>query len=331
MDNKLTRKRVSDLLQYDWILLIVFALVAVIIWEVVFSLTAVKLKPGQHFKYYIDIGVHATDDDRILKLFDQNKSFDVLEIAGEEINVEQDVLSARLANDEGDVIFTQLIPPTENSANKEVRAKTLVDQKSYFAGSFDKLLKDAKAYLRSFLVSDTMPDGAELDYANLSTDKIDAGFLARMKGDNRFRTDAQKENGKLLERDRIKDLCREVKDFDKLLSIENTDLFFNYTRHEQNLALSTLADDIEFYTERLETEKQNNKTNYGREQLRYGLNLSALKGKVDASEFFTLTSSDNSKLVVLMFFDLIEVQPELQFESIIFVNALVRTCSTLLD
>ena len=54
MDNKLTKKRLSDFLAYEWILTIIIAVAAIVVWELVYTMSAVRLTVGQAFKYYYD-------------------------------------------------------------------------------------------------------------------------------------------------------------------------------------------------------------------------------------------------------------------------------------
>ncbi len=54
MDNKITRKRLSNFLAYDWILLAFICAVAIFIWEMIYSVTSVSLTVGQNYKIYYD-------------------------------------------------------------------------------------------------------------------------------------------------------------------------------------------------------------------------------------------------------------------------------------
>ena len=57
MDNKLTKKRLHDLLSYEWILMIIICVVSIVFWEIVYDFSAVKLTAGQNFRYYFDYNI----------------------------------------------------------------------------------------------------------------------------------------------------------------------------------------------------------------------------------------------------------------------------------
>ena len=54
LNNKITKKRLSDFFSYEWIVMTVVIVVAIFLWEMLFSAIAVKPTTGQNFKYYID-------------------------------------------------------------------------------------------------------------------------------------------------------------------------------------------------------------------------------------------------------------------------------------
>ncbi len=49
MDNKITKKRLGDLCSYDWILFIAAIAAAILVWELLYAFTSVKLTTGQRF------------------------------------------------------------------------------------------------------------------------------------------------------------------------------------------------------------------------------------------------------------------------------------------
>ena len=44
MNNKISKRRLSNFLAYEWILMIVVALAAIVVWELIFSFSSVRLK-----------------------------------------------------------------------------------------------------------------------------------------------------------------------------------------------------------------------------------------------------------------------------------------------
>ena len=54
MDNKITKNRLQSFLSYEWIKVIIFALVFIVAWEFVYAIISVKPTVGQDFKFYFD-------------------------------------------------------------------------------------------------------------------------------------------------------------------------------------------------------------------------------------------------------------------------------------
>ena len=128
------------------------------------------------------------------------------------------------------------------------------------------------------------------------------------------------------EKERIYKLVKDANDFEYLLSVgDELDLFHRYTRYSQSLSLA--KDDYvkERYQGLYDRQVQN-----GKENLIYALKLENLKGgEKNTSEFFKLDKENvaTSESVVLMVFDFVYYQQDLQFESISLINAIVENCS----
>ncbi len=345
MDNRITKRRLSDFLAYEWIAMIIVAVLSMLLWEFVYGIGSVKLTPGQQFKFFYDQNVSSNGEDKLYQLMDNKKalSYDILEFTSEVLSADYNVLSVRLSVQEGDVIITDNKEPDENATDKSVRAKSIAD--NMLAYPYEKMLKDAKTYLRDNFLSDGLKTTfdydanteADLDlavpYENLDQSKIEARFRLRMRKDNRFRTEKDIEDGTKKEKGRISKLCYEVAQFEQLLSLRDSypDLFFSYTRYTQSRDLSVTEAEKQKYEELIKNQQN----------LIYGLNVSALKDynpgegevKTNPTEFFALMGSDGkADNVVIMAFDMWQdYQYDLQFETLSFINTIVRQCSDILD
>ncbi len=224
------------------------------------------------------------------------------------------VLSIRLQVGDGDVIFASVKPKEGEGSDKgTVRAKSIID--GGYVYNFERLVTDAEEYLKKF--------------KNLSggwnDEAIYENFDARLGRDNRFRSESEKTEGKRLEKERLVRLEKELADFKSLLL--NEDYLFRYTRFTQTLDRASESRKAE-YEEYVKIEKQN-----GRENVAYGLNIGALhtaEGKLNVSELVSLNGESTAENVVLMIFDFYKDQPDAQFETISFVNCVVRNCSNAL-
>ena len=326
MDNKITKGRFSDFLSYEWILMIVISIAAIIVWEFAYTVGAVRLTVGQEFKYYFDESISsATSNDFYELVAKDTFSYDVIELDYEALMSDYNVLSVRLSIQEGDVLVTDCKEPEEGATGSAalVRAKSAVDNYEYHIYCLDTLLSDAKEYLRQFLKDGVAGEDAELTYSNLDEGKIDAVFRERMKKDNRFRK--KMATGYELERERIERLTKEVSDFQKFLNTAPEEAFFRYTKYEQSLTYADNDTDKTSYQNAMQKEIDEK-----RENARYGINAAGLKGgegKHNPSEFFKMKDSDTAENVVLMAFNFKEYQPHLQYEVISFYNTVIRACS----
>lgn len=321
MDNKITKTRLSNFLAYEWIMIIIAALAAIVLWEFVYGITSVKATVGQQFKIYYDQGMAYTSD-RLIDLTEKDKTFsyDVLEVDVEELIAESNVLTTRLSIYEGDVIISNGIEAEDGS----VRAKAVVDTTSIY--TLEGMASDAKAYLRTFLKDQDAADGAELNYENLDGEIIEEHFLERMDGDNRFRKADQKADGIEKEKERIEKLCKDTADFIYFLENAPEEAFFRYTKFEQSADEELPEYYDKMYDEYYETEKMN------RPNAIYGINAGALKGgNSDPSVFFKVGGTTSAEGAIIMCFNFLEHQPDLQFECISFYCSVIRECSDILS
>lgn len=326
MDNKITKKRLSDLLSYEWIFMIIIAVVAILGWELIYHVSSVQLTVGQKFKFYYDESVVSVSNSELVKgLLERDTfSYDVIKLNTETLDSENNVLSSRLSIQDGDVIFTD-IKGIDKTVERDgvqvpamVRAKVHVDSFSYVMYALDDMLEDAKTYLKDNFIK----DGQEIDLVNIDDIKLERVFRQRMDGDNRYRKEEQIKEGIKKERVRIEKLIKDVKYFEDFISDPaNESALFRYTRYEQTYNLATNEEDKEKYKTWLDSEKEKI----------YGINIGALDelGKgIDATKILQLREPESaeeklSKNVVLMAFDFKEYQPHLQYESLSFV------CSTI--
>lgn len=341
MDNKITKKRLSDFLSYEWIIMILVAVVAIVVWELVYTVAAVRLTEGQKFKYYYDTGIYSGNDSAFYSLLtgdgeDATFSYDVLSVSSETLNTEYNVLNLRLSVYEGDAIFASSAE-IENS-NGNSRAKTIVDSESVYV--LNDLLTDGVNYLARFLKDgksvENDGNAVVFDYSNLDENKIKDNFLARMRKDNRFRSDSQKQQGIELEKGRIKKACTELKKFNYLMSIgEEKGLFFRYTRWQHSLDEANRADSgVSEEDKKACQERVNHEIAQHGENAVYGLNLEKFTGGAkQTSEYFRTVDKTTSEGMVLMLFDFYDVaaakQVDLQLETVSFVNKIVEEFSDL--
>lgn len=336
MDNRITKNRLANFFMYHWITFLAVALIVIFFWELIYTMFEVKLTTGQRFKYFYDQNIAYVNDEGVERILDEKNTFsyDVILSDYELLNEEYNTLNARLILKEGDAIFTDDYRGEDGNALS--RARHIVDTEKVI--NFEKLLENGKAYLVGFLKNEYSEKSAEekekiaLDYSkfydNYDLEKIRQTFINRNGKDNRFRKNDAKEKGVLDEIKRIEKLSKEISDFDYLLKNASEELFFRYTKFSQAVEFSDEKNVVSIKDYK-ESEIKN-----GRENVIYGLNVEKLtggEGKKNTKDYFRLRDFSTSYKVVVMAFDFTSDQPDLQYETVSFINTLVRTFSDLYD
>ena len=117
MDAKITKQRLSHMLSYDWLKIVAVILGGALFWGLVFTTTATRIQPSQHFGIYNYLGAtmtsHLTQDDSISNVF----SHEVIQLSTGDVTLGGDeyvyqMMEARLVTNDVDVIFT---PDVEGS------------------------------------------------------------------------------------------------------------------------------------------------------------------------------------------------------------------------
>jgi hypothetical protein len=328
MDNKITKKRLGNLFAYDWIMMLIAMVVIVIGWEFLYALTSVRITAGQGFYYYYDYEINGGNDTAFKGYLNDTFSYDILEWGGESMPTEavnQDVIELRYASNEVDVVFTSTLEvKNEETGYMASRAKKIIDL--YDAYDFRELYKDCEKYLKQFLTNE---NASVLDFNNYSESKIKAYFHNRQASDNRYKWKQITEQDEI---NRIKKLSSELADFKTILDFESNlpkeeSIFYYYHKYEFSLTKETTSSQKASYQEKYDLE--------GGEKA-FGLKLEKLPksdklNAPDVNAFFRMTNASDSKNVILTVFNVTHVQPDLQFETISFVNTVVRTFSSILN
>ena len=223
MDAKITKKRLSRMLSYDWIKILLTIAAAVLVWMLIFTMTATRITPAQQFTVFNYLGNVSFNDTKFLDLYneiysDGTFSYEVLEINNNDIpstaEYASTIMEARLATNEGDVIFVSSQPNTSSEKIKNEETGEEYYQYSYaeslLVGYFHQMYQldpekqgsyfyNMEAYLNNYYKGDWTKS------ENLEEAKVSADFYARAKNDKRFKTDEQKKAGEAKDIQRIKD------------------------------------------------------------------------------------------------------------------------------
>ncbi|MBE7084683.1 MAG: hypothetical protein E7368_01350 [Clostridiales bacterium] len=218
MDAKITKQRLSRLLSYDWIKIIGIAVAIIILWSLIFTMTATRITPAQQFTVFNHYGNVALDYTSFYNSYDTAISRDVfsyevletdvidLATAGDDYYM---LCDTRFSTGQGDLMFIPNIDDADTAQTSTVDGEEITTYthsylESFYARyigyvmSWDKFIDGAKAYVSSFYGE---------DYANgkLNEAKAEREFLARIdkNNDKRFKRKAQIEEGVKAEFERL--------------------------------------------------------------------------------------------------------------------------------
>ena len=226
MDAKITKKRLNILLSYDWIKIILVAVAMIVLWSLVFTMTATRVTNAQNFTIFNYTGTSANSRFNSYSSTLKEKgvfSYEILEISATDIttgqNYSETLLQTRLSVGEGDALFAANVEnPDTEYANTEGNAfhPTYLQQFLYgyynIAAEMDVYLEEMEEYLNGYYGG---------DYAKGEADKqkIETDFRARIKQtkDKRFKKESEIREGIAKELARIEGYRQAFIDFNGYL------------------------------------------------------------------------------------------------------------------
>ena len=322
MDAKITKQRLSRLLSYDWIKIVALCVAAILVWSLVFTMTATKITASQQFTVfnYTYNGVFKDSFySHYSKTFrDKTFSYEVLEINQQDLAASgaenaYTLLEGRLGTSEGDVMFiphiddpATKIEPTEEGGEVTYQYKhteVFFNNWYYYVADVDEYLDSLRQYLSGYYENG--------DYANgvLNEQKVIQDFDARAKRneDKRFRKAKDIESGRGAELDRIQKYADALETFE------------NY-----------LADGlIQFVPLEVKT-KEGKILRSGN----FAVNLCPDKEKTGNLKNLAYYNVDgdgvkeSAENMCVMFFDLEDVENTFEYESLLYVNAVIESSRT---
>jgi hypothetical protein len=147
MDAKITKKRVSHMLSYDWLKIIGACVVAIVIWTLVFTTSATRITPAQQLSVFSYKGNILGSKFSTSFQATLNKgvfSHEVLELTTNDLDMANEymhtVLEARLATDEGDVIFVADAPDESTATEVDGKTQYMTYLESFVGSWYYKLM-----------------------------------------------------------------------------------------------------------------------------------------------------------------------------------------------
>lgn len=129
MDANITKKRLGHMLSYDWIKILLTIVAAIVVWSLVFTMTATRITSAQKFTVYNYLGnLTWTYDTNFYEVyaraFNEGKfSDEVIELDQFDLPTQQNLASTQLeghlGTGNGDLLFAAKIPNQTSDAYKD--------------------------------------------------------------------------------------------------------------------------------------------------------------------------------------------------------------------
>ncbi len=207
MDAKITKKRLSHMLSYDWLKIVGACAAAIVVWMLVFTMTATRITPAQQFtvmNYTGNTSLGTKFQDSYERAFKNGVfSYEVLEINNTDLTVSEEyvstILEARLSVNEGDIIFVADAPDLDSSYEEDGETKYYTYFEEFVGAWYYKLARldgengyfaNMEAYLNTYYNGDYRS-------GELNKELVESAFRARVKEnkDKRYKNETQLQVG----------------------------------------------------------------------------------------------------------------------------------------
>ena len=214
MDAKITKKRLAQMLAYDWLKIVAVILAVIFAWTLLFGMTGTRITPAQQFtviNYKSNVLLEKTGFANSYQKAASDKIFskEVLELKQEDLARSTSqanlMLQARVSVAEGDVIVLPNIPDADSAYERD--GQTLYDShlQSLMLGyghllynldptAEDGFFKQMERYVYGYY-----------ENGQLNEEKVEQDFLARIQKnkDKRYKNQSQIDAGIQADKERI--------------------------------------------------------------------------------------------------------------------------------
>ncbi|MBE5739263.1 MAG: hypothetical protein E7349_00225 [Clostridiales bacterium] len=332
MDTKITKTRLSRMLSYDWLKIVGFSVAAIIVWTLIFTMTATRITPAQEFTVLNYAGNLSLSN----KFFDSyNKtiengvfSYEVIETNNNDLTASKEylntVLEARFTTDEGDVLYVSL-ENDPDTAYKDENDETQYN--SYYQSFLNRwfhyvhrldgengYFAQMESYLNMYYTN------GYTDAESLDTAKVEADFRARIKEnkDKRFKKESQIEKG-------VQDEIVRIQKYRDALVNFNSYLAAGYVEFTEGSVTYTFESGEQTYSGMYAINLCPNVETMGGLQ-EYVSYYSSYEDENGTTQY--KTTAENMQIVIL---DLDGVAPEFKYESLLYINSVIESYCTELN
>ncbi|MBR2645996.1 MAG: hypothetical protein IKD47_00340 [Clostridia bacterium] len=357
MDAKITKLRLSRMLSYDWIKIAAVAVAGIFAWVLIFTMTATRIKPSQQFGVMNFLGNASFNATYFYDDFEKTMkgdvfSYEVIESAVCDLAATPDqagtLMEARLATNEVDVVFAANVENVdakwevtdeygETTTKNPTYLEQLVSNRWYQLMNLDLeseagFFKKMESYVNQFYnePQDFKAATMEMGAKEPDAQKVERAFRARAKKnkDKRYKKEKDIQKGVANDVQRIKKYYGALVEFYDYLEegyVEMTTVVLD--EHNTGVFGINLCPNEETMGDLKKVAAYNQY--YYVDENGQEVSVDTSSDSSDSSEEFsyTLTSKLSAKDMNIAFFRL-EVEEGFQYESLLYVNHLVRTYRT---
>ena len=329
MDAKITKKRLGQMLSYDWLKIVLVAAAVILVWTLAFTTTATRIKPSQSFGIFNYCGSTVTAKYSDYPLLTENLfSYEVIERSAQDVTTGGEeyalqIMEARLTTDEVDVLFAADIEGgyLQYTVDGETKNTTFLEDFLYRFYGYSYRLDGENGYLAQMAnYLNGYYGGDYLNADNLDEAKIESDFRARIakNKDKRYKKEAQIQAGIQGEIERIEKYRQSLVDFNEYLDlgyISLTEKTLYFSDNDGNPMPITGCFSI------------NVCPNEKMQDLKKDVYYRVSSTDEETGEESTKTTAENMNIVII---NDAETESGFEFERLAFVNYLVQThCSDL--
>lgn len=327
MDSRITKSRLNRVLSYDWLKIIALIVAIIFAWSLAFTMGAPRISVGQKFDLFVydcDFTKSISENEMLSDAKNKNVfSYDVLDYGSRQFTEDYfgTIMTAVTSTGEGDImVLSNFESDIENNKSK---FRSLIDN-YYCFYDFEKLVEDAENYcIKNRFVT---KNGEK--YV-LGENAVALYFKSRMAKDPRFKTDEKIQEGIKNEIERVKSVWNNAQLLKDVLK-NHPEIFVKYTRYTQTVNAVESDRDKQRYQELLDKETEKyyaldlGKLTGGEKDVTKAFVKTVYEQKEDGSYEIVSSSTDG---IVMCAFDYLMMQPDLQFESVAFINYVIKTYS----
>lgn len=337
MDAKITKTRLARMLSYDWMKIVGVAAAFILVWVLIFTMTATRITPAQQFtvfNYYANAGL----TDKFYSLYSNTLSkgafsYEVIELNENDLATSGEenaytLMESRFATDEGDIMFVPHIGDKDFAQEDDETGETVYEY-TYAEAFFNRWFPYVYELYKEDETTGELVGGYFYDMEQFVIEYFgenwETGELNKAKAEQDFRARVKKNKDKRFKKE--SEIAQGVLDeYDRLTKYRNALIEFYGYLHDGVVEFTTL----ELYGEDDEVLRLGNYAlNICPDEENSGSTLSdyiyyrTSVEVVDENGETTKKNKNSAQDMQAVFLKMKGMEDSFEYETLLFVNALI--------